>query len=78
MSTKVKELDNRHQGDRGACAICVPPETKGRVPLWKVWRWSLVRNRALIGTRTKIGSHVVIGERVEIGRSCKVEDGANE
>ena len=36
MGTKVKELDNSKQGDRGACVICNPPK-KGRVTASQVW-----------------------------------------
>lgn len=40
MSRAVaKELDNRKDGDRGACALCNPKTD--RVPLDRVWEWSL-------------------------------------
>lgn len=41
MTTKAKELDNRKQGDRAACPVCVPPELRGRIPAWRVWAFSL-------------------------------------
>lgn len=39
MGTKVKELDNRKQGDRSQCNTCNPRSDV--VPHWKVWSFSL-------------------------------------
>lgn len=37
MGNKVKELDNRHQGDRNSCKICNPPDPKKWVTASQVW-----------------------------------------
>lgn len=37
--TIAKELNNRKDGDRNACQICCPKAN--RVPLDRVWVWSL-------------------------------------
>ena len=37
MGTKVKELDNSKNGDRGACPLCNPPNNKKRVTASQVW-----------------------------------------
>lgn len=39
MPTKVKELDNRKDGDRNACPICNP--NPKRVTMDRLWHWSL-------------------------------------
>jgi hypothetical protein len=39
MPAKAKELNNRREGDRRQCSTCNP--RPDRVPLWKVWAWSL-------------------------------------
>lgn len=40
MPTKVKELDNRKDGDRGACRICSPLDPTKRVSEDKVWAFA--------------------------------------
>ena len=37
MGTKVKELDNSKNGDRGACPLCNPPDPKKKVTASQVW-----------------------------------------
>ena len=37
MATKVKELDNRHDGDRRACPICNP--RRDRLTMSDLWEW---------------------------------------
>ncbi len=37
MGSKVKELDNRRDGDRNACPTCNPPNLKKRVTASQVW-----------------------------------------
>lgn len=37
MGTKVKELDNSHDGDRGSCPICNP---RRGISMDRVWAWS--------------------------------------
>jgi len=42
MPTKVKELNNRKEGDRRQCPICNPPDPKrGRISMSKLWAWSM-------------------------------------
>ena len=41
MGTKARELDPHHQGDRGACGICNPPDPRKRVSADKVWAATL-------------------------------------
>jgi len=41
MSTKVTELDNRRDGDRGACPICAP--RADRVSESQLWTWAMAQ-----------------------------------
>jgi len=41
MPTQVKELDNRKDGDRGACRICSP--RKDRVSESRLWAWAMAQ-----------------------------------
>lgn len=39
MGEKAKELDNKHQGDRGACPICSP--RSNRITESRLWAWAM-------------------------------------
>ncbi|HVT78378.1 MAG TPA: hypothetical protein VHD87_15180 [Acidimicrobiales bacterium] len=41
MATKVRELDNRRDGDRNACRLCHPADPRKFVRADQVWRFAL-------------------------------------
>ena len=41
MGTKVKELDNRKQGDRNGCVICSP--NPKRISESRLWQWAMAQ-----------------------------------
>ncbi len=45
-------------------------------PETKIWRWSLVRGGAILGSKVKVGSWVIVGPYVKVGDRCKIEDGS--
>lgn len=43
----------------------------------EIWRWTCVREGALIGVRTKIGQHCYVDVDVWIGPDCRIQNSVN-